>query len=40
MGSYGKILSGMRLIAPDQSFTWTFDREGIYPYLYSSMGDR
>ncbi len=29
----GKILAGMRLIAPNQSFTWTFEKEGVYPYF-------
>ncbi len=29
----GKILSGMKLIVPNQSFRWTFDKEGEYPYL-------
>ncbi len=29
----GKTLFGMTLIAPNQSVTWTFDKEGEYPYF-------
>ncbi len=31
----GKILFGIKLIAPNQSVSWAFDKEGEYPYLCS-----